>query len=250
VAFLPALASGTLVVSSVLWTVILSAGRDPFGTASGFMAGVGLLLLALVAVAGLLLASGRWSRLTGVAVGVSQVVIAASVANSALTVVAALASLTAVASLVSMGTTARRPRPPAADRPSPPAAALLVGLIAAPALMGIASPTVQRPAHWVAAGAGLGAGAMLARASSVALWAIRVGLPLVAIAATIASGWGGGMSVAVWGFVLTALAWRRELKVAVTPLTPLRAPGYRIPPQLTPTEILEAGGIDADGRPK
>ncbi|MDH3425896.1 MAG: hypothetical protein OEM22_04415, partial [Acidimicrobiia bacterium] len=75
-AFLPALASAALVVASALWAVILSAGRDPFGTASGFMAGVGLLLLALIAVTGLLLASGRWSRLVGIAVGVSQVVIA------------------------------------------------------------------------------------------------------------------------------------------------------------------------------
>lgn len=246
---LPALASGALVLASALWAVILSAGRDPFSPASGTMAGVGLLLLALVAVAGLLLASGQWARTTGIAVGLIQVVIATSVANNAPSVVAAVTSAAAAAALIWVGPSRRRPRLPAADRPSPPSAALLVGLISAPALMGLASPTVQRPAHWATAGVGLIAGVMLARASSIALWAVRLGLPIVATGAAIASGWGGGMSLAVWGFVLTALAWQRELKLAVSPLTPLRAPGYRIPPQLAPTEIRDAGGIDEEGRP-
>ncbi|MDH3731526.1 MAG: hypothetical protein OES13_10470, partial [Acidimicrobiia bacterium] len=50
------------------------------------------------------------------------------------------------------------------------------------------------------------------------------------------------------GIALSVLAWAPVIHSAAAPLAPLRSPGYRIPPELAPREILDAAGLDEHGR--
>jgi hypothetical protein len=58
-----------------------------------------------------------------------------------------------------------------------------------------------------------------------------------------------GLVMMLAGLGVAVLAWQKDAKLAVRPLA---APGTRvpIPPQLVPSEILDAAGLDEKGRPR
>lgn len=247
---LPAIAAGALVASSVLWAVELSGGSDPFGPGAGAMAAVGMALVALVLVVGLLIARGRWARNVGIAVSAGQVALGFVVESNAMVNVSMVAALAAIAALAAPPIGRWVNSRPSSDSPPPLATALLTGLVTTPLLVAMASPSAIRATHVALAVASPLAALAVGRASRRALWAVRLGLPLLATGAAVTSPLVGGIAIALGAALLTAWSWSKQLSLAVTPLAPLRAPGYRIPPQLAPREILDAAGLDDEGRPR
>jgi hypothetical protein len=134
--------------------------------------------------------------------------------------------------------------------PPPRIAAMLVGLAALPVAAGLAAPGGVNAAHWVLAVAALVLGWAYARAHPAALWGLRFLLPAAGAAAAVWSSLAGAAGLVAVVAVLTAVAWTREASILTAPLAPMRAPSYRIPPELAPADVLDAAGLDERGRPR
>ena len=78
---------------------------------------------------------------------------------------------------------------------------------------------------------------------------IRVVWPAIAIGLAPFMGLPGGIVSALLGIAVAVLAWHPSVKTAAYP--PYEsATTYSIPPELTPTEILDAADIDDTGSPR
>jgi hypothetical protein len=73
-------------------------------------------------------------------------------------------------------------------------------------------------------------------------------LPL-AVTAAVALGAPAGLALGAAAATETALAWRRDVHLAISPLVPERASTVPIPPELVNPAIMEAAGLDDRGLP-
>jgi hypothetical protein len=93
-----------------------------------------------------------------------------------------------------------------------------------------------------------GAAVLYVKAGPAALSVVRFGMPISTVAATILTGAPRGLIWLAIGAVLTALAWHRDIRLAIHPLA---GEGRAVPmlPEMVPAEIRQAAGIDERGRP-
>ncbi len=105
--------------------------------------------------------------------------------------------------------------------------ALVLGLVGLVPLVAIATPTDITPWHGILGAAGIFLGWSYARAQVWALWAIRLGLPVIAIPAMIRSPLAGAALIAVGAIALTVLSWSKVALLAAQPLMD-HLPGPRI----------------------
>ncbi len=239
-------ASAVFGTASLLWAARLGWEARPLSPGAGALLAVSLLVGATVAIAGLLVAGGRWARRFAMGMVALQLVTAVVLDPDSLWVAAVAASLLALAGLFGPWPTVRRL--PRAD--GPPARAVLIPLVLVviPAVVALTAP--RRVTGW---GIGLAILALVlagsyARAWSAALWVLRLAFPLLALPAILtAPRWGGTvLAAAVAGLVW--LAWSGEARLAIAPLVSPPSAVYPIPPELTPPEILDAAGLDRRGR--
>lgn len=244
----PSVIAGTCTVASVAGTALLLFGETPYQPMPALLASGGLLVLTVVAVAGLLIARSRWARPVLAGCSLAWLGVCAVGAPSpvwAVTVAAASASLAGVTGPW-LGRWVRRR--PSASGPSPLVTTLLLSLAAAPAATGLASPSgvhaaVFTWAWWcpmVAVALGRGAVGSLASA--------RVITPALALGAAAMAALPGGIVAPLVAVLPTALAWRREVRIAVAPVAPERVDPVPFPPELVPPEVLAAAGLDDRGR--
>jgi hypothetical protein len=235
-------------VTSVSGTLFVAIGDTPYAPSSALLGAGGLLVLTIVGVAGMLLARARWSRLTLLLCAVAWLAVAAASGRSALWIVlvaVAAATLTALSGPW-LGRWLRRL--PSATGPSPVVAALLLSLAAAPAAVGLSSPGGVAPGPMAWSVWSVVLAVAVGRAVPGSLTAVRVVSPVLALGAGIAAGLPGVLVTPAVAALPTALAWRREVRVAVVQPAPTRSTTVPFPTELVPPEILAAAGLDDRGR--
>lgn len=248
----PAFAVAALfTASAAAWSTRLLLDPEPFAAAPAALLAADLALLAAVAVTGMLVAKGRWARGLAVAESLAWLGVGAVMPLDlwgVAAIVAAGASLAAAAGpWLTRGWLRHRP---SADGPPVSAVAVMLGLLAVPAVVAVAGWNGLGPLDWALSGMAVVAGWGLGRGSVVALWTLRLGLAPLALAAGIDSGLPGGPAPALAGLALAAASWRRDIGLAVSPIAAPPAARVPIPPELTPRDVLEAAGLDERGRPR
>lgn len=240
----PLLAALVVLASSLAWSLQLILDPEPFAPGSAAVLALTLIALALVAVTGLLLARSRWAAWLAVALAAAQIALAIVLPIDwrGVAVVMALA-------LATLAATTRGERPQvSSDGPPPLAVVLLLLLVAFPALVAVSNADGISVAAVVGSGVVVLAAVIYGRGGIAALWAMRSLVPLGAVLAAATTPLPPAAAVLAAGAGLSALGWSPVIANAAAPLVPLRSPGYRIPPELAPREILDAAGLDERGR--
>jgi len=245
----PIVVAASLTTASIVGALHLAFGdSDNFSGGATALVATGMIVLALVAVSGVLLARGRWAQPTAAVVAIGWIAI---VAPTALDWVSGLALTAAAVALAgSIGPWLRRwvRHRPAAQGPPPAAVAALLLLLSVPVAVGVTVTDAVPWQAWALAAWSLTVTLALARAIPGALIAIRL---LHAPACVIV-----GASMSVAGLILVgglgvaaaAFAWRREVAVAVAPVHDRSGGVLRIPPELAPPEVLDVAGADESGQ--
>jgi hypothetical protein len=240
--------SVSVLIAGFVWGMRLITAPAPFDGGSGALLGISLVIGAAVATLGLVLARGRWARrlalgLLAVQVGLAVVMDLAGWGIVALGATAASIVLVAGPWLDGF----LRRLPPA--EPIPPAAMTLgLGLIVVPGILAATSPGGVEEVHWAAALISLATAWAFARALRVGLWSARTIVPVLLVAAGVASTLVGALASMAMAVGVAALAWSPSVNRAVTPLL-ARADGVAVPPQLVSPELLARAGYDDRGRP-
>lgn len=229
----PQVAASLVVLAAGSLTVHLARSPAPFAGSSAAVIAIGAMLFAVLASVGLMVVRGRWARWLALSVAVGVIGVAAIAEDfggwAFASVGLGLGALVTLAGRWLDGWIRGRP---SATGPDPKAVVLLIGFLALVPLVGLASPGGLETAHGM-----LGAGGVLlawgySKALVWALWAARLVLPLLVIAAALASPLPGALALLGVGAVLAWLTWTPEARLAVQPLLestpgPRRIPGER-----------------------
>ncbi len=235
---------------SIGWAVRLVSADDPLAAAPAMLLGADVILLAVVAVAGYVLAHSRWAYLLAMGVVGFELAMLALIDRDFWAAALAAGCLAILG--LGLSPPARhwvRDRP-ARRGPPPRVVVLVVGLLVMPALVALAAPSGPGLWHWLLVAVALLGGWGYTRALVPALWLLRTTFPAAGLLAAITSPWPGGAALAAATAGLTALAWLRDASLSAAPLAPPRVVTYRIPPELAPAEVLEQAGLDEAGRPR
>ncbi len=223
-------AAALSVVAMVGVAVHLGAEDDVFAPSAAVVIALGAVMFTLVAIAGLLLGRGRWSRVLAALVALFELALVGVTGFTVWGVVAVVAALAGLGLLVAapLGDWLR-PRP-AIDAPGPRAVALALGLLALVPAVGVAAPHGLVAGHGLLGSAGVLLGWAYSQAQPWAIWAVRFGLSLVAVPALLSEPWQGAVGLAALVGCLVALAWTAEAYAASAPKpAPLPAPPRRRP---------------------
>lgn len=242
----PLTASALTGLVGVVGLVHLAIDPRPFGDDRALLVAGGMAILTLVVTTGLLLARGRWSRWALLGLGAGWLALALRSDLDALST----SIVAGAAAMIGAATGPWLPRwlrhRPAAEGPPPAAVIALLGLLAMPVVIGVTSAN-PGALEWAVAGWSVLMALGVSRAQEMALWAARILHPPLCVAAGVAIGLPWGTVVALFGAAQSALLWRRDVLLAVSPLIPEAAPAVPIPRELVDPAILRAAGLDPDG---
>lgn len=225
---MPFIVAGLVMATGFAWTVHLVVAPDPWATDSALAIAIGTMCLSILAMAGLLLGRGRWTRYFAAGLVISELLIALVADISTWLVVAVILSGLSLAGLGGPWFKGWLRERPATDSPGVRPLALAIGAFAVVPLVGLASPQGLEPAHGIAGALGILFSWGYTRGGSWALWGLRLALPLTLVAAAIASPPAGAVGLLLAGGLLSYLAWSSEARLAVDPLpTNLPAPRAR-----------------------
>jgi hypothetical protein len=244
----PVIAAIAVIVTSIGWSVRLVGDPSPFASGPAAMLALVAIAMSLIAAAGLLLARGRWALWLVLAIVGAQLMLATTLDLSATgVVIAGTAVVVQVVAALAAGRSWMRTSPNP-QGPPPLSVGLLLALLGFPAL--VAAANSDGISVTAVAGAALTASAAVvySRSGVPALWALRALVPPGAVLAVIATPLPGSLVVAGVGLGVVGASWSPVVRNAAAPLVPLRSPGYKIPPELAPREVLDAAGIDEKGR--
>lgn len=235
-------------MAAVAWTVALIVASPTHAPASVLLIGLGLLLMGVVAVVGMVVAGGRWARRLGfIVVGATVVVALVRPLDVAWFVALGFTSL-AVGALFAPSVTERVRKLPAAAGPPDRAVLAPLILLATPFLIGIVSTSASWPELTVGLTGPL-VGFAYARVVPGGLLAMRVLWPVLAVGLAFVMGWPAGVVSGSLGVVVATLSWHPSVKTAFHPPREVGST-FPIPPELAPTDVLDAAQIDDQGRPK
>ena len=231
---------------ALAWTIALIVDPGTYGGWSVFLVCFGLLLCATVSVVGMVVVGGRWAyRMAWLSLA----------AGAALAVIRPVdvwwwiaMATTAASGVILVGVASVIRRLPAATGPGERAVLVPLLMITVPLLIGM---TGAGP-RWAALTVGLSAPLFAFGYSRVifgGLVGVRVVWPLLAVVV-------GFFFDMPWLFVplvlgggVAALAWHPSVKAAFHPPREVGST-FPIPPELAPTEVLDAARVDDRGRPQ
>ena len=242
----PLTLSTLLVLATTAGTVALALEPEPYAASAALMLTMAMVVATLVTIAGTLLARGRWARPTAGALCVVWIGLGAAVGYpwGMAALALATAGLTVAAGPWLKGWLRHQA---SIDGPPPAAVAALLALVATPVALALSSPGGLEAADWAFAAWSLVLAFTMGRALRGALSAARLAHPLAAAALVLSSGL-RATSAAVLAAVVGGAAWRREVRLALAPVTP-RGGAVRFPPELVPPDVLTAAGLDDSGLP-
>lgn len=243
------LLSALSLLAALVWTGAFAADPGPLAPLSVSLVAIGLLAMATVGMIGITVTGARWAHRLALASLIATAVLAVArpidvwwFAGFASTLLAAVALLSPA---IAKGL---RRLPPAGG---PPWRAVLIPLvlIGFPFLVGIAA--WSRPS--LATGL-VGLGAPLAalwysRVLPGGLLALRALWPGLAVGLAFTQSVGPAIVCLAAGGVVMALAWHPSVGIAFHPPREIGTV-HPIPPELTPSEVLDAAELDDRGRPR
>lgn len=244
----PLLAVTTL-LAALAWTVALIVSSEPFESAPSLLIGVGLVVMATVATVGMIVVSGRWARRIGLITLGFTVILAMVRPVDFIWVMATITTGAAFVALLSPALTASIRRLPAAAGPPPRAVTAPLLLLAAPCALGMVGNDAT---VWALVVVGLSApnvALLYSRVLPGGLAAIRLIWPITAIALSPLLGVWAGTTAVLIAVGVAAISWDRSVKASYHPPREVGTT-FPIPPELAPTEVLDAAEIDDQGRPR
>lgn len=239
---------GLPLLAGLAWTLALAIHPRDVSADRLILIVVGLLGSSSVAVVGMVVNGGTWAhRLALFSYGIS-LAIALLRDVDAWWIVALAVTAIGLAATVSPVVTSQIRGLPNAVGPPPEAVLTATALLLAPALIGIAAVDASPPALLFAGLSAPLTSFWFSRVLPGGLLMARVGWPLIAVVLAPLLGLLGGITSALAGLTVSILAWRPAVKNSFHPPQETGT-SFPIPPEMTPTEILDAAQIDDTGRP-
>jgi hypothetical protein len=245
----PVVITASVVLASLAWALNLVFGSGPLDNSAAALLAADQLVVGTVIGVGIALARGRWTRRAALLLLGGQALLGIALDANGWWIAAVLATAIGIAAVAGPWLGGWLRKLPRADGPPPRAVIMNLGLIALPSLVAVTGFDGVPLAGWLLSGLALAAAWAYSQAWLPALWAVRVALPVLGVAAAAALPWWGALVLGLAVTALTALAWSPEVRQAT--LSPAAVPVdlIPIPPELTPPEVLEAAGFDTRGRP-
>jgi hypothetical protein len=229
----PFLISAGLVLAASTSAIHVAAARDPFAAGPVVVISFGLLVFTLTAVVGLLLSRGRWARSLAACVAGGALALSATGDLDVWAIIALAAAAAALFGITGPWLRQWLRQRTAATGPGLRPTLVLIGSLALIPGVGLASPSGLDWQHWLLAASSLALAWAYSRASSAALWGLRLLLAGPIVLAASASPPVGATYLIVHGSVVVALAWSGESLRAAQPLID-RAYGPRSARKLDP----------------
>jgi hypothetical protein len=235
--------------ATVTGAVALALGPAPWSPSSGLLMAAGMALATVIAVAGILLARGRWAGRLGAVLAVTWIATGGLLDSrfGIAVVLLAAVSLTATSGPW-LGRWLRR-LPTVGGVPAA-AVVVLLTLVLTPAALALAGPEGVAAGTWGFAAWSWLLALLLGRAVPGSLLLMRWVHPIAAAAGAIAVRFPVAAVPVASAVIVVVLAWRRDLALALAPVVPASGGVLRLPPELAPLEVLEAAGADESGRRK
>ena len=216
----PLVVAGSLGVSTLLWALRLALPGNLISPQSAVLFALDLLVVATVAITGLLVAHGRWAKRLGWVTLAMHGVAAAISDPDTLWWFALIASAVTAAAWAGPWLRGWVRLLPAAAGPPSRAVLLVLGLVLVPAVVALTNPSGPGWQGWLLAIGALGLAFFYARAVVPALWLLRVGLIPLSLPAVIAAPPWGAVALGAMVIALTWLSWTADARLAVAPLVP------------------------------
>ncbi len=194
---------------------------------SAAVVALGIVILTIIALSGLLVARGRWSRRLALGLVVAQIALVASTGLDGSGWVALAFGLSALGGLSGRWLDGWLRLRPSATGPDPMAVLMLLGLIVIVPAVGVASPAGLAWTHGVVGASAIVLAWGYSNANMWALWGIRLALPVVTVPALLDSPPLGALLLGVVVGAVVGLSWTAPARQAVSPLMD-RLPGPRI----------------------
>jgi len=214
----PFVIAGSLIVSTIAWFIDLGTDPGRFATESAIVLGIGLLMFAAIAAAGLIFTGGQWARRLGMAVAIASLALGALRDPSWWAATAVVAASVALGGYLGPWLKGWVRERPSADGPGAKPTVLVLATLGLVPLVALASPAGLDPSHGVLAASAIGLAWGYTRTHLWGLWGLRLALPLLAVPAVIASPPAGGALITIAVAIVTWLAWSRDARLAVQPL--------------------------------
>lgn len=235
--------------ATVTGAVVVALDPAPLAPSSALLFAAGMALATVAAIAGILLARGRWAGRVGTGLALTWIAVGALLESPAgIAVVLVAAAALAATAGPWLGRWLRR-LPTTGGVPAAAVVALLTLVLTPPALA-LADRAQVAAVTWGFAGWSLLLALLVARAVPGSLLLVRWMHPVAAAATAISAGFPVAVVPLVAAAIVASLAWRRDLASALAPMLPESGGVFRLPPELAPPEVLEAAGADATGRRK
>lgn len=239
--------SALLIASTLIWSfMLLEAGI--WRSDSALVGAVTMIILAAVSVVGMLVGHARWAKRLGVGLCLTELALASGLDISLPWWLGLAATAVSLSGMVGSGMNALvRQLPPAIG---PPAEAVILPLLllAAPGLLALARPEGLGLAVTVAIGCCWITALAYGKAFPGAVILTRLVIPATLLVSGLTADWNGLVDLLI-AAVAVKVAWSTNAKVAIRPLV-THSRGVPIPPELTPSEIMEEAGYDSRGRIK
>ena len=244
------LTAGLVLGAGLMWSLSVAFGTTPWTEGASAIIGADLILVTAIAVVALLLSPGRWVKNLITALGVVWAGLAVAID------VDILWSAGLTLSVIGLALVWSRPmdtwligntRP---DRVPPKATILTLALIATPGMVGAAGFPDVTAGGWALAGVCAAIGWVYSRAIPAALWAVRLGLWILGIAAVLGLDPIAAAGLLLWVGAVVALGWTSDARLAASPLFPRKVEAVSILPEMVPADLMESAGLDRKGEPQ
>jgi hypothetical protein len=221
----------------------------PLETAPALLVGLGLLVTSTVAMVGMIAVWGRWAHgLALLDIGFMAILAIVRPADAVWFVAEGLTALSLLALLSPVVSSSIR-KLPSASGPPPRAVAPAFILVATPAVLGFLGNGSE---PWALLIVGLGAPIvawLYSRVIPGGLLSIRLVWPALAITLAFWMSLPAGSASVFIAVSVVVLSWHKSVKASYHPPREVGTT-YRIPPELAPSDVLDAAEIDDRGRRK
>lgn len=241
------MAIATVQLATLAWTVALLVDPTPLNAVPAVLVGLGLLAMSTVAMVGMIASGGRWSHRLGLLAIAFTVVLAIVRPVDVIWYISLAVTALALLALLSPRVTRSIRKLPSASGPPPRAITAPLILLATPAILGFLGNQAEPWALLIVGFTAPSVAWIYSRVLPGGLLTIRLIWPVLAITLTPWLGWWAGSATVVIAGAVAALSWNKSVAASYHPPHEVGS-SVRIPPELTPPEILDAAQIDDKGR--
>jgi hypothetical protein len=215
---MPHVIAALVMATGLAWTIHLIVAPEPWAVDSAFAIALGTLVFSIVAMSGLLLSRGRWTRYFANGLIAAELLILLVADFEPWLLVAVVGSVLSLVGLNGPWLKGWLRERPAAGSPGVIPLGLAIGAFALVPLVGLASPSGLEYAHGILAAVGILSSWGYIKGYMWALWLLRIALPLLATVAATASPPGGFIIMVVVALGFAWSAWTEDARLAVDPL--------------------------------